>query len=109
MRSICYTGALARFVIGPLDVLKIRFQVQLEPIREAAAGSSQRLSKYTGVGQALRLIVKEEGVQVSRSWDSASCKSMPKSLATMNLMHRMLNDMMIKHIRGDLRLTIKKM
>ena len=56
-------GAIARFVIGPLDVLKIRFQVQLEPIMRLEAGSAQAASKYTGVGQALRLIVKEEGIQ----------------------------------------------
>lgn len=55
-------GAVARFVIGPLDVLKIRFQVQLEPIMEAA--SQKGFSKYTGVGQALKLIVKEEGIPV---------------------------------------------
>ncbi len=59
-----YAGAIARFVIGPLDVLKIRFQVQLEPIKQAAAGSKQSLSKYTGVKQALKLIVREEGIQV---------------------------------------------
>ena len=58
------TGAVARFVIGPLDVLKIRFQVQLEPIMQAASGSKQSLSKYTGIKQALKLIVKEEGIQV---------------------------------------------
>lgn len=28
------------------------------------AGSVQIVSKYTGVGQALKLIVKEEGIQV---------------------------------------------
>jgi hypothetical protein len=37
--------------------------VQLEPIK-AAVGATQQLSKYTGVGQALTLIFKEEGIQV---------------------------------------------
>lgn len=53
-------GALARVCVGPLDVLKIRFQVQLEPVVGEAAASAG--SKYRGLGQALKLIVKEEGV-----------------------------------------------
>ncbi|BDA46267.1 mitochondrial thiamine diphosphate carrier 1 [Coccomyxa sp. Obi] len=60
-------GAIARFVVGPLDVLKIRFQVQLEPIaRKQGAKSTSQLSmgsKYTGMRQALITIVREEGVQ----------------------------------------------
>lgn len=55
------SGCISRFAIGPLDVIKIRFQVQLEPIA-AAVGKSQ--SKYTGVLQALTTIVKEEGITV---------------------------------------------
>ncbi len=60
-------GAIARFVVGPLDVLKIRFQVQLEPIaRSQGAKSTSQLSmgsKYTGMRQALVTIVREEGIQ----------------------------------------------
>jgi solute carrier family 25 thiamine pyrophosphate transporter 19 len=52
-------GCIARFVVGPLDVLKIRFQVQLEPI--ATSGVK---SKYTSLHQALVTIVKEEGIRV---------------------------------------------
>lgn len=52
-------GVVARFVVGPLDVLKIRFQVQLEPI-----GLGGLPSKYTSMRQALVTIVKEEGVKV---------------------------------------------
>ena len=52
-------GAVARFVVGPLDVLKIRFQVQLEPI---AAGAQP--AHYTSMRQALATIVREEGVKV---------------------------------------------
>lgn len=51
-------GAVSRLVVGPLDVVKIRMQVQLEPI---ARGMN---SKYTGVVQALRTILREEGVSV---------------------------------------------
>lgn len=65
-------GAISRVCIGPLDVIKIRFQVQLEPIAEHGAsgiiaGSKPRvpsLSKYTGLKQALTTIVREEGIQV---------------------------------------------
>lgn len=52
-------GCVARFVTGPLDVIKIRFQVQLEPIASMAAAPS----KYTGFFQAFGTILKEEGVQ----------------------------------------------
>lgn len=59
-------GCISRLVIGPLDVLKIRFQVQLEPIGTAAQKAAARhaASKYTGIGQALKLIAAEEGIQV---------------------------------------------
>lgn len=59
-------GCAARFVVGPLDVIKIRFQVQLEPIAKRAAGldPTSLASKYTGLRQALTTIVKEEGIQV---------------------------------------------
>jgi hypothetical protein len=51
-------GAVSRLVVGPLDVVKIRMQVQLEPVAVGA------LSKYTGVWQALRQILAEEGIKV---------------------------------------------
>lgn len=46
-------GALTRAVTQPFDVLKIRFQLQLEPISYG--------SKYASVIQATRSIVREEG------------------------------------------------
>lgn len=59
-------GCIARFLTGPLDVIKIRFQVQLEPIH--GSGQEQHAvslrSKYTGFTQAFGTILKEEGVQV---------------------------------------------
>ncbi|CAH0694296.1 unnamed protein product [Spodoptera exigua] len=47
-------GAITRAVAQPLDVLKIRFQLQLEPIRNG--------SKYSSILQAVSSIVKEEGI-----------------------------------------------
>ncbi|XP_013398092.1 mitochondrial thiamine pyrophosphate carrier [Lingula anatina] len=52
------SGILTRTLIQPLDVLKIRFQLQIEPIRR---GSLQ--SKYQSILQATRKIVTEEGVK----------------------------------------------
>lgn len=46
-------GAFTRAVAQPLDVLKIRFQLQLEPIKDG--------SKYSSILQACSSIVKEEG------------------------------------------------
>ena len=61
-------GAVARMVVGPLDVLKIRFQVQLEPIARAQGGQAASMaSKYTGLKQALATIAREEGIQVGCS------------------------------------------
>ena len=56
-------GVVARFVVQPLDVLKIRFQVQVEPIRRGGAAAAAQ-SKYTGLRQALASIVREEGIRV---------------------------------------------
>lgn len=58
-------GCAARFIVGPLDVIKIRFQVQLEPIAKRATGldPSSLASKYTGLRQALTTIVREEGIK----------------------------------------------
>jgi hypothetical protein len=54
-------GVVARFVVQPLDVLKIRFQVQVEPIQRGASAAAA--SKYTGLRQALSAIVREEGIR----------------------------------------------
>ncbi|KAG6455144.1 mitochondrial thiamine pyrophosphate carrier-like [Manduca sexta] len=48
-------GAFTRAVAQPLDVLKIRFQLQIEPI------SSKKGSKYSSMMQAIVAIVKDEG------------------------------------------------
>lgn len=50
------SGFATRCISQPFDVLKIRFQLQIEPI------SKKHLpSKYQGVTQAVKLIVQEEG------------------------------------------------
>uniref|UniRef100_A0A1I7ZJN1 Mitochondrial thiamine pyrophosphate carrier 1 n=1 Tax=Steinernema glaseri TaxID=37863 RepID=A0A1I7ZJN1_9BILA len=51
------SGVVSRACIQPLDVLKIRFQLQEEPLHGHGRG------KYWGVFQAISLIRKEEGVK----------------------------------------------
>lgn len=51
------SGCLTRFICHPLDVLKIRFQLQIEPISK---GSS--ISKYRSLPQTFSCIIKEESV-----------------------------------------------
>ncbi|CAH1992847.1 unnamed protein product [Acanthoscelides obtectus] len=51
------SGFITRALCQPLDVLKIRFQLQVEPI------SNNAVSKYRSVFQAVTLILKEEGMK----------------------------------------------
>ncbi|XP_076451957.1 mitochondrial thiamine pyrophosphate carrier-like [Babylonia areolata] len=51
------SGSITRAICQPLDVLKIRFQLQIEPI---AKGPN---SKYSGLFQATGSILREEGWQ----------------------------------------------
>ncbi len=61
-------GCISRFVIGPLDVVKIRFQVQLEPIEVIS-----RKSHYKGFLNAFSTILKEEGIQVGGTRRQCQC------------------------------------
>ncbi|KAI8369321.1 mitochondrial carrier domain-containing protein [Radiomyces spectabilis] len=60
-------GATARVVIAPLDVVKIRLQVQNQPysLGSMLSRPSTMTSgvKYTGMWQAFRVIATEEGVR----------------------------------------------
>ncbi|CAA7406036.1 unnamed protein product [Spirodela intermedia] len=58
------SGGISRSVTSPLDVIKIRFQVQLEPTSSWAfpRGDFYRPSKYTGILQATKDIFREEGL-----------------------------------------------
>lgn len=52
------SGVCVRLVTSPLDVLKIRFQLQLEDIHH---GNPQ--SRYHNIAQAVRKITSEEGMR----------------------------------------------
>lgn len=50
------SGALTRSICQPLDVLKIRFQLQVENDRSGA--------KYRSIFQAVKLMYREEGLRI---------------------------------------------
>lgn len=50
------SGLLTRALCQPFDVLKIRFQLQVEPIRDLPS------SKYHSIVHASRIIYKDEGI-----------------------------------------------
>ena len=56
-----FAGMLSRVAVAPLDVIKIRMQVQVEPVgpRRGALGAG----KYRGIAQCARTILKEEGAR----------------------------------------------
>lgn len=51
------SGFVTRFLCQPFDVVKIRFQLQLDPIK-----SSHPTAKYTGIWHGTGRILREEGV-----------------------------------------------
>ena len=64
MMAGAFAGMLSRVAVAPLDVIKIRMQVQVEPVgpRRGALGAG----KYRGIAQCARTILKEEGARTAR-------------------------------------------
>merc|ERR1712226_1379415 len=57
------TGFSVRLIVNPLDVIKIRWQLQVEPI--SGSFSFQNYGKYNSWSQTIRSIVAEEGIKLS--------------------------------------------
>merc|ERR1712226_89377 len=55
------TGFSVRLIVNPLDVIKIRWQLQVEPI--SGSFSFQNYGKYNSWSQTIRSIVAEEGIK----------------------------------------------
>lgn len=53
-----FAGGVSRVAVAPLDVVKIRMQVQVEPVLNGVAGG-----KYRGIVQCATTILKEEGAR----------------------------------------------
>ena len=53
------SGMICRTIAQPLDVIKIRFQLQIEPISKSAIHAS----KYTGISHTIRVMLREEGIR----------------------------------------------
>jgi solute carrier family 25 thiamine pyrophosphate transporter 19 len=60
MMAGAFAGMLSRVVVAPLDVIKIRMQVQVEPV---GGGGTLGAGKYRGIAQCARTILKEEGAR----------------------------------------------
>ena len=60
MMAGAFAGMLSRVVVAPLDVIKIRMQVQVEPV---AGGGTLGAGKYRGIAQCASTILKEEGAR----------------------------------------------
>lgn len=53
-----------RFCIAPLDVLKIRLQLQIYPLPDpSSSGDKARVAQY-GIGNTFKSIVRNEGIRV---------------------------------------------
>jgi solute carrier family 25 thiamine pyrophosphate transporter 19 len=55
--------------ISPLDVVKIRLQVQPEPytLKRIFTNHGRSCAKYSGITQAFKTILKEEGIRVKKN------------------------------------------
>lgn len=57
-----FAGLVSRFVIAPLDVLKIRLQLQYHSLAEPSLSTTQRPSRARGVIAVARDILRHEGI-----------------------------------------------
>jgi solute carrier family 25 thiamine pyrophosphate transporter 19 len=57
-------GLISRFCIAPLDVVKIRLQLQIHSLSDPASHLSVKGPVYKGTLSTMRTIMKQEGITV---------------------------------------------
>lgn len=57
-------GLISRFCIAPLDVVKIRLQLQIHSLSDPASHSTVVGPVYKGTLSTMRAIVRQEGITV---------------------------------------------
>lgn len=57
-------GLISRFCIAPLDVVKIRLQLQIHSLSDPASHNSVKGPIYKGTLSTMRTIMKQEGITV---------------------------------------------
>ena len=58
-----FAGGVSRVTVAPLDVVKIRMQVQVEPVGGVSGKGGATAGKYRGIVQCATTILKEEGAR----------------------------------------------
>lgn len=58
-------GLISRFCIAPLDVVKIRLQLQIHSLSDPLSSSILKGPVYKGTLSTMRAIVRHEGITVS--------------------------------------------
>ncbi|KAF2674548.1 mitochondrial deoxynucleotide carrier [Microthyrium microscopicum] len=57
-----FAGLISRFVISPLDVLKIRLQLQIHSLSDPLNRPNGRAGAYSGIYRTVTQILREEGI-----------------------------------------------
>lgn len=57
-------GLISRFCIAPLDVVKIRLQLQIHSLSDPASHHSVKGPIYKGTLSTMRTIMRQEGITV---------------------------------------------
>lgn len=75
-------GLISRFCIAPLDVVKIRLQLQVHSLSDPASHHNVNGPVYKGTLSTMQAIVRQEGITVC--WTSHFCYYMFESCILTN-------------------------
>lgn len=64
-------GLISRFCVAPLDVVKIRLQLQVHSLSDPPSHGSAAGPVYKGTWSTMRAIVRQEGITVGVSHPSS--------------------------------------